>query len=141
MAPNSAECFGGDRVLGGPSPLLSAGQLKCLTAELKPMAIVLAVTHGGGLFFWEVKLPYTGAHEMTNRWGNNRVTMVQIAVEKWVKSRADASISGYHADYPLKDLGEPQWPDESFEELFNIGYADRTINSLDHPVVKEFLGA
>jgi hypothetical protein len=39
------------------------------------------------------------------------------------------------------DLGEPAWPDKSFDDLLRLAFAgDRLINRLYHPVLRELSG-
>jgi hypothetical protein len=38
-------------------------------------------------------------------------------------------------------LPEPEWPETSFEELMQIAFRGRIINSLDHPVIRQLLGS
>ena len=37
-------------------------------------------------------------------------------------------------------LGEPEWPEQTFQELFRLGFKRRTVDSLEHPVFKQLRG-
>jgi hypothetical protein len=37
-------------------------------------------------------------------------------------------------------LPDPNWPDLTFQEIFDIAIRDRKIDSLDHPVVRQLRG-
>ena len=37
-------------------------------------------------------------------------------------------------------LAEPEWPDTSFQELVQIAFRERLIQSPDYPVVTQLLG-
>ena len=38
-------------------------------------------------------------------------------------------------------LPEPEWPEETFEQLFRLAFRDRVIDSIDHPVIRQLKGA
>jgi hypothetical protein len=38
------------------------------------------------------------------------------------------------------DLGDPQWPDHSFESLIKLAFRDNLIDSADHAVVRDLYG-
>jgi hypothetical protein len=38
------------------------------------------------------------------------------------------------------NLGDPQWPDLSFEELIRLAFHDKLIDDIDHPVIKDLNG-
>lgn len=38
------------------------------------------------------------------------------------------------------DLGEPQWPEKSFTELFEIAFRGHLIDRPDHEVIRELAG-
>jgi hypothetical protein len=37
-------------------------------------------------------------------------------------------------------MAEPVWPELSYEELLRIGYRDRMITTLEHPVILRLRG-
>jgi hypothetical protein len=37
-------------------------------------------------------------------------------------------------------IADPKWPEQPFQELLRIGFRDRLVNSLDHPLVKRLHG-
>ena len=41
----------------------------------------------------------------------------------------------------MGDLGEPQWPEEPFEQLLELAFSGRYITDLDHPAVLRLKGA
>jgi hypothetical protein len=38
------------------------------------------------------------------------------------------------------ELGEPDWPPTPFNELLNVAFKDRVIDTEDHPVFNKLLG-
>ena len=38
-------------------------------------------------------------------------------------------------------IAEPAWPEVPFKELLRIGFRDRLVDNVDHPVLKRLRGA
>ena len=36
---------------------------------------------------------------------------------------------------------EPEWPEQTFEELFHLAFRGQVIDSIDHPVIRQLKGA
>lgn len=53
---------------------------------------------------------------------------------------ANMSLGGYEVFQATGGLPEPQWPDTSFQELVDIAFKGRFIDSMDHPVLKRLMG-
>jgi hypothetical protein len=65
---------------------------------------------------------------------------VAMAEIKWVRSVANKAVGGYDMLVADANLAEPEWPDTSFQELVQIAFRERLIQSPDHPVVTQLLG-
>jgi hypothetical protein len=50
------------------------------------------------------------------------------------------ALGAYDVFEATATLPEPQWPDQSFQELLKVGFKDRQIDSLDHPVIRKLRG-
>ena len=61
-------------------------------------------------------------------------------MEQWVQVVADRDAGVYTVALAEDNLEEPEWPEQTFRELFHIGFKRRTVNSLDHPVFKQLRG-
>ena len=61
-------------------------------------------------------------------------------MKEWVQIVADQSAGVYTVALAEKFLEEPEWPEQSFKELFQIGFKRRTVSSLDHPIFKQLRG-
>ncbi len=104
--------------------------------ELIPFSLHLTIDRQKTLFLWPVKLP--GDRAMA--WHTSAQEAARIAEEKWVKVCANMHVGAYDVHVADGDLGEPEWPDASFEEILGIAFKDRIIDSLDHPVLKRLRG-
>ena len=87
---------------------------------------------------WPVRLPdeagrlddwNTAAHEAAKR-----------AETHWVRVAANMALGAYDIFEAVGQFPEPVWPDLPFERLLEIGFRDRFIDSLDHPVLRRLRG-
>jgi hypothetical protein len=65
---------------------------------------------------------------------------VATAETQWVRSVANKAVGGYDMLVAEAALSEPEWPDTSLDELIEIAFRGRIIQSPDHPVVAQLLG-
>lgn len=112
-----------------------------LYERLRPGLIVLGVTNSGSEFLWELVLPTAAAERRARQWHETRLQCAMKAQETWLRPKADMTAGGYLYEEPLAKLPDPQWSGVSFETLFQLAYRDRIIESSEHAVVKEYLGA
>ena len=111
-----------------------------LLERLKPALIVCGITPVGQKFLWELTLPTPGNNRRANQWHETRITCAKKAVDGWLRPEADTHAGGYNYAEPIATIPDPDWGNESFQTLFEVAYRDRIIDSLDHAIVKEFLG-
>jgi hypothetical protein len=50
------------------------------------------------------------------------------------------SLRAYDVFQAAEDLGEPVWPDETFQQLIDIAFRDKYINRPDHPILRLLRG-
>jgi hypothetical protein len=75
-------------------------------------------------------------------WYTSALDCAERAMHEWIQIVADQSAGVYTVALAedSDSLGEPEWPEQSFKELFKIGFKRRTVNSLDHAVFKQLRG-
>jgi hypothetical protein len=61
-------------------------------------------------------------------------------VRRWVRVKANMSLGAYEIFEAEASIPDPEWPDVPFQELLRIGFRDRLIDRLDHPVIKRLRG-
>lgn len=105
--------------------------------EVTPVSLFTAINRQGVLFIWPVKLP--GERQMA--WHKSAMEAAQRAMNTWVSVRANMDLAAYDIYEATGELGEPEWPEATFEEILAIAFKDRLIDSLDHPVLKRLRGA
>jgi hypothetical protein len=50
------------------------------------------------------------------------------------------NLGAYEITEATAKMPDPEWPEYSFHDLLRIGFRDRVIGSLDHPVLKRLRG-
>jgi len=108
-----------------------AGQISYVT-------LYTGVTRQNGVFLWAI--PLAGPNGKTNPWYETAHEAAQIAMTKWTRIQADMSVGCYAVFEALGNLSEPTWPEENFEQLVQIAFKDRYINTTDHPIIRRFRG-
>ena len=110
-----------------------------LALEISPMVLFTAINRQGVVFLWPVRLP--GEAGRPNSWNQSALEAAQKAMDRWVRVSANMSLGAYEIFEAVADIPEPEWPDVSFQEVFNIAFRDRFITDFDHPVLRRLRGA
>jgi hypothetical protein len=109
-----------------------------LITGVKVMLLVTAVTSRGSVFLWPLALgDDTGR---TNAWHETARDAAMRAKSAWTKLAADMSAGHYRIFQAEGNLPEPVWPKTSFKELLRIAFRGRTIDNVEHPIVKQCRG-
>jgi hypothetical protein len=66
--------------------------------------------------------------------------LAEEAKKVWVKIIGNRNIGAYEIIRARGDLGDTQWPDHSYEDLIKIGFRDKLIDNIDHPVIRDLYG-
>ncbi len=114
-----------------------------LFEKLKPALVVVGALRGGSKFLWELKLPTPNGNRNANGWAVTRLQIAEPAQTEWVKPIADMDAGGYQKETPADpDLfADPDWTGCEFFEMLRVAYAEKIIDSLDHPAVREHRGS
>lgn len=99
----------------------------------------LYATQGGSYGLWGVSLPMDNSGDI-NSWSESALAVIERAKSEWVRHYAKRGDSGYRLIPASKNLGDPVWPPESWEELLELAFKDKIINDLNHPVLQKLRG-
>jgi hypothetical protein len=134
----------------GPVPFIALKQSREyylvkpeLRSELRPREywigyVFLATNRLDRPFFWIVTIQSPTGR--VSDWYNSALDCADQAKKQWIQVVADQSAGVYTMALAEESLGEPKWPEQSFRELFHIGFKRRTVYSLEHPVFKQLRG-
>lgn len=110
-----------------------------LARDTKLRHFVYCKTSHGVFFLWPVPVP-TDADNI-QCWKTAQDAALQ-AQRRWIRMAWDSDRRDYSLVTPVDSLPEPDFDrDMSLEQLLNLGFRDRYITSLEHPVVKKLRGA
>jgi hypothetical protein len=75
-----------------------------------------------------------------NEWRRSAAEAAEKAMGSWVRVKANMSLGAYEIFEAQSSMSDPVWPEQSFQELLRIGFRDRLVTSLEHPIVKRLRG-
>jgi hypothetical protein len=122
----------------GETFLLAPAVWDAVPELLRPAMLHTAIDRRNNVFLIPVPLP--GPDGRRNPWHQSLAEVVAMAETKWVRSVANKHVGGYDMLVAETTLAEPEWPDVTFQELVQIAFRERLIQSADHPVVTQLLG-
>ena len=111
-----------------------------LGGEIHPLALYTAVNRQGVTFLWPIRLP--GDDGRIDDWNRVALEAAQMAQSRWIRVTANRALGTYEVAEAVAAFPEPEWPEGlDFKDLLKIAFKDRFIESLDHPVVRQLMGA
>jgi hypothetical protein len=75
-----------------------------------------------------------------NSWHNSMVKGIDLAETTWVRMEAARNASQYTIIRSRDDLGDPEWPTQSMEELVQEVFQNKIISDPDHPFARQLEG-
>lgn len=112
-----------------------------LPGDISPKMLVTAINRQGVLFLWPVNLDLEDSRIRRNHWNESARTAAELATKNWIKMVANMGLGSYEVFQASSDLGEPEWPQLSFQEILGIAFKNNFITSADHIVIRKLLGA
>jgi hypothetical protein len=96
--------------------------------------ITLAVNQTGAAFLWPV--PNDDYKTMRNLFNASHRRAYHEAKSNWVKMFREEGADGYTIVAPVGNLPPPQWPEEEFLDLLELGFRGKVIDRADHDIIK-----
>ena len=107
-------------------------------SELTLVMLVTCMDLDGNVFLFPAKEPDQTGRD--NPWWQSAREAITRAQTNYVRMQAKMSLGAYIVMEAKDNFGNPDWPQNSFEEILTIAFRDRYIDSLDHPIVKQLRG-
>ena len=126
-----------DKVVG-ETYLVSEEVASVLGSLVRPVELYLIIDRQDNVSLVPVPLP--GPNGVRNRWHESLLFAVMRAKTIWLRISANKTLGGYEPFEPIAELPEPTWPVTSLDELLDIAFRGRVLETVDHPVVQEKLG-
>jgi hypothetical protein len=109
------------------------------SATIQRFRLALASKPHDTFFFCHVP-----TQNLDNSWNHDNIMACETAMQSWIKvtSRRAENIDGYLIKHALnpKAFTEPKWPKQSLDDLLEVTFAGRMIESDDHPGLLRLLG-
>ena len=109
-----------------------------LTTHIVPKRLALGINRQNGVFLWPITLP--DPNKPTNSWVQSALDAVPYAEQGWISLRSNMQMNMYEVFRATGDLDDPVWPSESFNDLLDLAFKGRFIDSPDHVVVRKLQG-
>jgi hypothetical protein len=116
------------------SPELRGG----LSSEVTLKKLVTAINRQGVVFVWPIALP--GFDGRSNSWNDSALDAVAHAEDGWISLRSNMQLGAYEIFEAFGLVEAPEWPEGSFQDLINLAFKNRYINTPDHPVLRRLRG-
>ena len=109
-----------------------------LATEVVYKTIFTAINRQGVVFLWPVRLPTSD--DRKSDWHRSAREGAEMAMSRWIRLKPNMSLGANEITPAGIVMAEPVWPELSYEELLRIGYRDRMITMLEHPVILRLRG-
>ena len=110
-----------------------------ITSMLLNRRYYLYVTQSGSYGLWGVTLPMDEGQDM-NSWAESALSVIHRAQGEWLRHYAKRGDGGYRIIPASKDLGDPKWSEESWEEIVELAFKGKIIEDIDHPIFEKLRG-
>jgi hypothetical protein len=111
---------------------------RALPGEFFTATVFTCINRQGVVRLCPVRLP--GPDGKENQWHRSLMDGVQLAMLRWVRIKANMALGAYEIFEAAATIPDPTWPDLTFQELLRIGFRDRVVDHLDHPLIKRLRG-
>lgn len=109
-----------------------------LANECRPKQLYTYVTREGNVGLWPVNMP--GEDGRLDPWSESAHAAAKHAQEHWVRLVANRHLGAYDVMEATGLVDEPKWPDFDFKKLLSLGFKDRIISDLSHPIIRKLRG-
>jgi len=110
-----------------------------LLGDARPALLAPVITRQGVFKFWPLKVPLDESRP--NPWFESSRDALERSKASWVCIKPDLALGAYRVLQAVGDIPNPVWPDRQPNELLEIAFRGRIIDSEDHPLVRRIRGA
>jgi hypothetical protein len=118
--------------------LLQPEIARALPGEYTMSTLYTTINRQGVVHLWPVRLPASDGR--INEWHRSAAEAAERAQTRWIRVKANMALGGYEMVEAAGAIPDPQWPKVPLKELLGIGFRDRLVDRLDHPVTKRLRG-
>lgn len=122
----------------GEAYLAAPNLIQRLGSMAKPKILRLAVDNAGVPRL--VAEPIAAPNDRQNLWNDSMIRAIYAGETDWVRVEPNTTAGQYEIIKAQGDLGEPQWPEQSMNELVLECFKDRIIQDPSHPLILQLEG-
>jgi hypothetical protein len=122
----------------GESYVVNPNLAADLPDDVTHFTLATAINRHGTVFLWPLREPNSSRQDS---WADSNLAACARAETHWLRLNANMRAGAYDVFEATAKLLEPEWPDATFEQLFQLAFRDRVIDSIDHPVIRQLKGA
>ena len=111
---------------------------QALPGECAFVRLYTCINRQGAIRLWPVTLP--GPDGRLFEGHRVMAEAAEGAIARWTRIKWNQSIQSYDVFEASQLIPDPEWPDFPFRELLRVGFRDRLIDRLDHPVLEMLRG-
>jgi hypothetical protein len=104
----------------------------------KPVVLHLAVDRRGNPFLTPVPLPSNSGSR--HPWHESLAQAIEKAKTDWVRIASNLAAGAYDIFVATADVPEPEWPGKTIEEIVQLAFNGKIIDTSDHPVIQSLQG-
>lgn len=104
----------------------------------KRVDVHLAVDRQGNPFLIPVVLPSSDGTR--NSWPESLAQAVEQAKKAWIRVMSNRAIGVYDIYMSAAELPPPEWPDKTIDEIVQLAFNGKVVDTLDHPVIQGLEG-
>jgi hypothetical protein len=118
--------------------LLTPAISRELPGEFFIANIHTTINRQGVVSLWPVKTP--GSDGKQSDWIRSAAEGAAMAVTRWIRLTPNMSLGAYEITVAESAIADPEWPEQPFRDSLKIGFGDRLIDRLDHPLIARLRG-
>ncbi len=109
-----------------------------LTGETRAKQLVVCINRQAVLSIWPLALPEPDGR--INPWHRSAMEAAKIAESHWIRLIPNTALGAYDIYQAQGDLGEPEWPELTMQQIVDIAFKGKIIAEPDHPVLRQLRG-
>ena len=100
--------------------------------------LYLTVTRQGVLRLWTIRMP--DEEGKLDDWNRSALEAAEIAKGRRIRVKSNRSLGAYEVHEAQGDLPDPEWPGLTLQQILEIAFKGRLIESWDHPALRRLRG-
>lgn len=104
----------------------------------KSVTLRMAVDLAGNVYL--IPVPFPDAFGRSNPWTEALIAAIAKAEDHWIRTSANMATQSYDMLVAEAFKDAPKWPECSFDEVVNVAFRGRYIETAEHPLIKKLLG-